>query len=354
MRARPQSSPGFTLVELLVVIAIIGILAGFIAIALPGAIERAKIARLENTFLQLRNALTEYFVDHDSYPPAYGYLDRTAKIQLVRSIGENNFNGLTEAQINDIQTSSRSEQAPLFGGEAPESPLRLVHTTPWLHYINQYNNRDVYDNFSTGYDVDQTDTISRLEFSPIVPPADPGASQIFNFPRQLYTLDNLEEQVQAQLNANERRPLIYIPVNKRQARKVASRFYELAEIEGGDARPRAGQFNDVLANMEFPPPRYDAYVIISVGPAEHTGGIPLRDGLPGVNLNNYEEVYYYHVLGMLTYFMATRDGENQGRGDGELDFDYRGRVRGTQSGPDFYKLPDGSNRPGPIIFVGEA
>lgn len=347
MPAHRPSTRGFTLVELLVVIAIIGILAGFIAMVLPRAIEKAKIARLTNTFTQMRNALTEYYVDHNSYPPAYGYLDRNAAQALKRA--GINLRTLTEADLNTIQTSNAAAQAS-FLGYTPASPIRLVYTTPWLHYLGYYNNRDVYDKFSIGYDTDMNQAISRLEFSPIVKPADPGA-QTYNFANELYIGTNLSGQVDLQLNANEERPLIYIPVNQRQARKVASAFFDL---NPNDPRPRAGQINAALQNMEFPPPSYDAYVLISVGPAANTGGIPLHFGLPGVNLNDYDAAFYYHVLGMLTYFMASRDAENQGRGDGELDFDFRGRVRGTQRGGPFYNLPDGSAHPGPIIFVGKA
>ncbi|HPA04274.1 MAG TPA: prepilin-type N-terminal cleavage/methylation domain-containing protein, partial [Candidatus Hydrogenedentes bacterium] len=48
---------GFTLIELLVVIAIIGILAGFLAVGLPRALELAKIRDVETDFNGIRNAL---------------------------------------------------------------------------------------------------------------------------------------------------------------------------------------------------------------------------------------------------------------------------------------------------------
>ena len=74
-----KRTEGFTLVELLVVIAIIGILAGFIAVGLPRALNSAKLAKLDNVFLQVRNILTEYYVDHGTFPPAYGYLAPLAR-----------------------------------------------------------------------------------------------------------------------------------------------------------------------------------------------------------------------------------------------------------------------------------
>jgi len=336
MSFQRHADRGFTLVELLVVIAIIGILAGFVAVGLPRAIESAKIANLQNTFVQMRTALTEYFVDHNTYPPGYGYIDRDAKQSLFDQeiILPDNFRGLTPAQINTLQ----------------QNEFLLVHTTPWLHFLGLYNNQDITDNFSIGYDTNRNQQIDRLEFYPVVSP-DSGTTNTFTFPTTLYSGNNLGNQVDRQLSLDERRPLIYIPVNKRQARILANALQDEAE-DPNDPRPR-GRI-DELDEMEFPPPRYDAYVLISVGPNGNTAGIPYYFGLPDISEGMYDPVYHYHVLGMMTYFMATRDSEDGGRGDGELDFDFLGRTRGGQSGDERYLMPDGTGAPGPIIFVGEA
>ncbi|HOV34318.1 MAG TPA: type II secretion system protein, partial [Candidatus Hydrogenedens sp.] len=65
---------GFTLIELLTVIAIIAILAGFTFAVLPRVRERAKLRRMDNTFLQFRTAMTSYFTDYNSYPLGYGFV----------------------------------------------------------------------------------------------------------------------------------------------------------------------------------------------------------------------------------------------------------------------------------------
>ena len=65
--------------------------------------------------------------------------------------------------------------------------------------------------------------------------------------------------------------------------------------------------------------------------------------------------YYYHILGMAAYFMATRDADGGGKGDGELDFEYRARTTRGQTNSESNYLPDATRQraPGPMIFVGE-
>ncbi len=65
-----QPAGGFTLIELLIVVAIIGILA---AIAMPNFLNaqvRANIARVHADHKALENALEQYFLDNNSYPPS--------------------------------------------------------------------------------------------------------------------------------------------------------------------------------------------------------------------------------------------------------------------------------------------
>ena len=60
---------GFTLVELLAVITIILLLAGFVVGASSYASRKADVARCFQRMETIKNALNEYYVDHNSYPP---------------------------------------------------------------------------------------------------------------------------------------------------------------------------------------------------------------------------------------------------------------------------------------------
>lgn len=344
-----KSRQGFTLIELLTVIAIIGILAGLIAAGLPRALMAAKKARLENTFLQIRNILTEYMVDHGTFPPAYGYLDRDA-VKFISSEG-GNIASMSFAELQDLQTGNP------FG---LPTPLRPVYTRPWMAFVGKHNIEDLYDDFSVAYNTDRDDDISRLEYAPFGRIRD-AASQSYNFPTAIYHPDNvytsLTGDLQRQFDSQDRRPIIYIPVNKRQVLKVARVWFNFAQDSANPDNPRpndAEEVNRTLSQMAFPPPSYDAYVLISVGPNINTGGIIYDFAGPLLDQIEYSPAYYYHVLGMATYFMATRDAERRGEGDGELDFDYTARTtRGQVDSPGNYLPGPNRNAPGPIIFVGE-
>jgi hypothetical protein len=105
--------------------------------------------------------------------------------------------------------------------------------------------------------------------------------------------------------------------------------------------------------MRFPPVRYDAYVLISVGPTGNTFGLG-RNLLPQNYLSTVHPNYLYHALGIAAYFMATRDANN----NGQLDFDYIARTRQDEAdirGPNgefVNQLPDelAPNGAGPIIY----
>src|SRR3990172_5813852 len=60
---------GFTLVELLVVITIIGILASLITVAAVGALKRAQQARTKIETDQISEAVVNYQLKYNSYPP---------------------------------------------------------------------------------------------------------------------------------------------------------------------------------------------------------------------------------------------------------------------------------------------
>lgn len=336
----PQKrTQGFTLVELLVVIAIIGILAGFLAVGLPRALESAKIARLDNTFLQIRNILTEYYVDHGTFPPAYGYLSPKVRGKEPSEI------------INLLSTGTQIDE--------------VFFLKPWMAFVEEHNNLELYDNFSLEYDTDRDGDISRLEYAPFGS-LDDSATQKFSFPRALYDPKNvtglLRDDLERQFDSEGPRPILYFPINKRQFRKVASVWINFAKDNNDPDNPRPNDdklVNERLKSERFPPPNYDAYVLISVGPSGNTWGIiyELSSGPKCLICQsaNYNEVYYYHILGMATYFMATRDAEIGGTGDGELDFDFRARTRRGQADIRSNDLPDPSapRAFGPLIFVGE-
>ena len=125
---------GFTLLELLTVIAIIAILAAMIMVAGPRLIRMAKERQMQNSFLQIRTALTAYYADYGSYPPRYGYLLWHTRDMPLGSITEKDF------------------------------CLR-----PYMAQIGEAGNEELYDVFSSGYNTnpEMNDRIDLLEFHPI-------------------------------------------------------------------------------------------------------------------------------------------------------------------------------------------
>ena len=74
-----------------------------------------------------------------------------------------------------------------------------------------------------------------------------------------------------------------------------------------------------MQGVSFPPTKYDAFVLISVGPGGSTFG--LTDDPPfkaSVNPRNL-----YHLAALRTYFLATRDLN----ANGKLDFDFNTRTK---------------------------
>lgn len=279
---------GFTLVELLTVIAIIAILAGITLTAVPRVLERGKLTKLEGNFANIRTALATYASKPGAsgYPPAYGFLLGSAR-------------GKTPAQITD--------------GD--------YFTKPYGTLIGLDKTADIYDNFGESADLDQDGDISALEFSPI------GnfdvATNRTSFYNVLYRGNNLPDEVSEQIQARET-PIRYVPVNLAQFK--FARDYWVNEARD----PLASTWNassPTLQNLKFPPPKYDAFVLISVGPGFDSFGIIGNppQGAPAA--------YAYHIAALRTYFLATRDLD----GDGSLDFDFL--VSNEQRGKQYTVTP---------------
>jgi prepilin-type N-terminal cleavage/methylation domain-containing protein len=349
------SAKGFTLIELLTVIAIISILASMIFIVGPRMIERAKITKWLGTCNEIRTTAAGVFtkkaVGAGSFPPAYGYLTKAIDSQ----------------------------------GEMPDKEVYFL--TPYVSALRYFHNLDMYDPFARiSHDTDNDGSLSLLEFSPVGTPAGPDH---FTFSDTRYIFSNasdLANEIASQLSSQ--RPMLYIPVNLEQAKKVSEYYYmvmkNISLVEGANAmRWDSDDFGDQnpLRGLRLPPPRYDDYVLISVGPAGNTGGIvtPQRmqngvmTSIPFLAKVRKED--WYHVLALRAYFLATRDlngvidpEKNVARepGNGMLDFDFRNRSRSGEGKPGNYDgfmyidvpltgemclLPDGTNGPGPLIYM---
>lgn len=323
---------GFTLIELLTVIAIIAILASITFAAFPRVREYAQLRRMNSAMIDLRTQLTQYYAEHGSYPPAYGYLVR---------VSEDPITGEPELGRNNL---------------------------PYMARLNSFGNTALYDTFSSSYDANNDGFISALEFSPL-PDVDPVTQQA-TFPQGVYNENNLPEQLNRlaqEGQQNNPRPFFYIPVNLNQFRRAAEFWRDpnsgavpyddpsngtrfLAETWDWD--------NPRLQQITFPPPRYDAYVLISVGPGNsHFGVIPSTPPI-GPSQVSPNDPNYYHIQAMRAFFLATRDLDN----DNLLDFHFEDRKAGgpQAAGAVTYNhagvqtrnwLPETPQGAGPFIFV---
>jgi len=306
---------GFTLTELLVVIAIISILAAMLFVVGPRVIESTKLASLQNDFNQIRTACVSFYTKQkETYPPAYGY------------------------KVWD-----------------PNNPNPGRVNEPYVVPIKFFRVMDIYDRFSTNHDTDRDGELGLLEFSPMGRKTGPDS---YSFDEIIYDGTNLPGEVSQQM-AEGKRPIIYIPVNMKQAAVVAQYYDDLRKIDAHAgayatqwaALPNATAKNDVT-QLKFPPSKYDDYVLISVGPTNNTGGILTP---PASFVNDLAAVAdmeaWYHILALRAYFLATRDlNEN-----GLLDFDYNARKQGDGKEASYvvsgmHLLPDGTPGPGPVIY----
>ena len=298
-------------------------------VAGPRVIERAKLARLDNTFSQIRTICVGYSTTHyDSYPPAYGFRFRDGYDEMGN---------------------------PIF------------NLKPYMAWLDRFHDMDLYDEFAPdSHDTDRDNVLSRLEFSPV---GTKSGSDTYTFPTNgPYMIGGvtLPDEVSKQLA--EQRPLAYIPVNRKQARKVSEYYYKVAAQSG---RERQGNYAECWRpNESLPggnplqdpvvtdqdgnyviPPRWDDFVLISVGPGGSTCGLltPTTGFLADIAAAVTEGAGYdyYHILALRTYFLATRDLND----NGFPDFDFRARTRKYEQDLADLTLPDGSRLGGPMIYL---
>ncbi len=314
---------GFTLIELLTVIAIIAILAGMVFTVGPRMIERAKISRMVNAIRQINTALVAYSTDNKrgSYPPAYGFI------------------GLG--------------QVP----PAPSDPVldeTYYHLRPYMALLKHHGESGLYDEFSESYDTNRDGKLSLLEFGPTGHKT-PQGPWVFDQGLPRYVGTNaaaLQVEMGRQL-AKQPRPFIYVPVNSTQAKRAAKYW-----INKGDFLATTWDSEATgLRDDSFPPTKYDAFVLISVGPGGSTFG--LLDDQPYFQTASNSRVAY-HLAALRTYFLATRDLN----ANGKLDFDFNTRTKEGEGKLTYKVAPtnqacnnelpcDTPNGTGPWIYVSQ-
>ena len=179
---------GFTLIELLTVVAIIAILASMIFVAGPRVITMAKLSNLQNTCNQIRTIAVGYLASKQSLPPGYGYK-------------------LSDGSYN---------------------------VKPYLAFFDtEFGNFKIYDPFGKDtYDTDQDGILSLLEYCPIGIRDALGKpvflSELYPGPGGAFSVD-MADEVQRQLNAKQR-PMVYIPVNLKDAEKVREYYLLVAAL----------------------------------------------------------------------------------------------------------------------------
>ncbi len=279
---------GFTIIELLTVIAIIAILAGLTMTVGPRMIERAKMRRLDSAMRQVSTALSAYYIDHNTYPPAYGFV--------------------AVEQAGNVNAPSNPDEDPSY-----------YNLVPYMYRLRYHGNEEMYDEFSMSYDTDNNGALGLLEFSPHGNRT-PAGTYEFDWTLPRYMGQNtaiLGQEINRQMSA-ERRPFIYIPVNKQQFTR-AQRYW----LNHGEEYARRWDPADPdFPNMTFPPRSYDAFVLISVGPAANSFGLlPEPLGVEPEQQNNARDLY--HIAALRAYYLATRDLN----ANGLLDFDFRTRTQ---------------------------
>jgi hypothetical protein len=102
-------------------------------------------------------------------------------------------------------------------------------------------------------------------------------------------------------------------------------------------------------NWTFPPPRYDGFVLISLGPEQSTHGILTRGDAGDTAFlattgGAAEDAYHY--LGLRAAYLGSRDANENGL----LDFDFRARTQQKEGKNEGWVLPDGTKTGGPLLL----
>ena len=345
MTKSKKSRPGFRLSELLIVLFVMAILFTFVLAWIPRFHGPHSVSDAQNTMNQVRLALEGYYVENGSYPPIYGYLDTVALMELSE---EDRAKILNPGEIDTHFNSSPSCKPDVAGNCYSDRYFVGRH---YMDFLGEFGNTDLYDYFGLDYnDTDFDGYISRLEYVP-----DGGVDSSI--------VEYSTEMVDGQ------RPFVYIPVNMRQFSIAAREWILNWKRDDNRSRlgPRPGDSfarNPALEAMHFPPPRYDAYVLISLGPDRNTRGLlyDLVGMETALQAENYRSNYLFHVAAIASFFMATRDlniidvESGQVDRDDELDFEFDGRRSGGQDQFESNQYPDveGPGILGPLIVVGGA
>jgi len=306
---------GFTLIELLVVIAIIGILAGLVSVALPLALEKAKIADVQADFRAISTALSQYFTENQSYPPGYGF----------------------------------RRWPPAILGKP--DPVPLYNPETYMANIGLFGALDFHDRFSTSYDANNNKRIDMMEYVPYVmatdrfEPLDPEI--LAGNPPYVTGGVPLAGRLK-----KEQRPYIYAPYYSKQMDKLKR---EIAAKYGGFWPADTWDSDFDAEALGYPPPRYDGFVLISVGPTGNTSNVasPPDDATFLASIQALNTDAAYNILALRAAYLGTRDlNEN-----GIPDFDFIGRSRQDEADPATYGgvealsyLPDGTRGAGPLIY----
>lgn len=363
MQTNRRVRHGFTLVELLTVIAIIGILAGLTAAGLSQAIHRARMTEMYNRMGNVEDLLYIYYTEHGTFPPGYGYVHPDIRDTVVDCGLDGDPTNDTIPRENPDNCLNETEVDPVDGDDIANNHFFLGS---YMALLEQANNQDLYDPWSASYDTDGDSTITYLEY---LPPRDENPDDADILYEDGTLGPHTHDPELNQLSAAEHRPFIYIPVNRRQADRVA-RWYldniiphtQFPNEADNPAPPDPDtHVNEILQDhlatpgepplgqvyAEFPPAKYDAFILMSVGPNGTTAGL-VRELTNMVDLNNYPVTYRYHVLGHLLFYLLTRDADENGK----LDYTYDGRkdLKGSET---LYPLPEQlrRNAPGPVVVV---
>jgi len=297
---------GFTLVELLVVIAIIAILVGLTAAALPRVLERAKIADAETDFANIRNALVDYYTKHETFPLPYGF--RTWKSEQDRKAGTPGWDDTSDSE--------------------------MFNFVPYMDNVKEYGSVGLYDRFAEVLDTNSDEFISRLEYSPLLPL--PGGHTLFGGAAPGPGMEGPQ------------RPYVYAPINQQVFRLF------LASAPANTVWDGAGWPSWAAGISTLVSPRYDAFVLISVGPERNSYGLAVPSDEAAFIASLPIQQDAYQALALRCYYLATRDANKNYK----LDFDFRTRTREDEaealanffSDPQGHRLPDGSFKGGPLIY----